>query len=141
MERIEVTGTAIKKSKGPTGLNLSEKDTPQAISIIDSATIEEVLSNTTGCSPRRTIAVKALIYMPVGFYLNNFVKDGIASAYGIFQECYLDPVIYEQIEVIRGVPGFMQGAGAPSETVNLASKKASKYFLPISNCMLALGPA
>ncbi|MBE0361865.1 hypothetical protein PULV_a4271 [Pseudoalteromonas ulvae UL12] len=39
------------------------------------------------------------------------------------------------------MPGFMQGAAAPSETVNLVSKKASKDFLPISNCMLALGPA
>ncbi|MGN0922919.1 TonB-dependent siderophore receptor [Ectopseudomonas mendocina] len=117
-----------------TGLNLSMRETPQAVSVVTRQQIEDqnltditqVLEQTPGVvansmGPAGSDANQ--IYVR-GLTLDNFQVDGInrTSTYG-FNDDLADMVIYDRVEVVRGATGLMTGTGDPSATVNLIRKK------------------
>ncbi|MBA1263463.1 TonB-dependent siderophore receptor [Stutzerimonas stutzeri] len=117
-----------------TGLNLSMRETPQAISVVTRQQIEDqnltdvaqVLEQTPGVvvnsmGPAGSDANQ--IYVR-GLEIDNIQVDGInrTDSYG-FGDDLADMVIYDRVEVVRGATGLMSGTGDPSATVNLIRKK------------------
>lgn len=117
-----------------TGLNLSMRETPQAISVVTRQQLEDqnltdiaqVLEQTPGVvvdsmGPAGSDANH--IYVR-GTEIGNIQVDGVnrTDSYG-FRDDLADMVIYDRVEVVRGATGLMSGTGDPSATVNLIRKK------------------
>ncbi|EZH76869.1 ligand-gated channel protein [Ectopseudomonas composti] len=117
-----------------TGLSLSMRETPQAVSVVTRQQIEDqnltditqVLEQTPGVvannmGPAGSDANH--IYVR-GLEIDNIQVDGISrpSTYG-FNDDLADMAIYDRVEVVRGATGLMSGTGDPSATVNLIRKK------------------
>lgn len=117
-----------------TGLNLSMRETPQAVSVVTRQQIEDqnltdiaqVLEQTPGVvvdsmGPAGSDANH--IYVR-GMEIGNIQVDGInrTDSYG-FRDDLADMVTYDRVEVVRGATGLMSGTGDPSATVNLIRKK------------------
>lgn len=117
-----------------TGMALSQRQTPQAVSVVTRQQIEdqnlndvtEVLEQTPGVvvnmvgpagSDSNSIYVR-------GFELQSIQVDGVnrSSSYG-FGDDLADMVTYDRVEVVRGATGLMSGVGDPGATVNLVRKK------------------
>ena len=138
LEKIEVVGQPIKRSSAPTGLDLSVKETPQSISIIDSDFIEQfnlnnledVLTQATGVSRFKYGVNDNTYFNARGFEVNSLIKDGLPNGLTEYaQEHRLDSAIYERIEILRGSAGLMAGAGEPSATINVITKKPTRERL------------
>lgn len=140
LERIKVIGTPIKRSSSPTGLDLTVQETPQSISIIDAdfienydlTDLEDVMQQATGISRYKYGAGDSTLFVARGYEVNSFVKDGLPNSIAGVQENRLDTVVYDTIEVLRGAAGIMAGAGEPSATLNLVTKK------PVRDGLLAV---
>lgn len=140
LERIQVIGTPIKRSSSPTGLDLTVQETPQSISIIDAdfienydlTDLEDVMQQATGISRYKYGAGDSTLFVARGYEVNSFVKDGLPNSIAGVQENRLDTVVYDTIEVLRGAAGIMAGAGEPSATLNLVTKK------PVRDGLLAI---
>lgn len=117
-----------------TGLKLSMRETPQAISVVTRQQIEDqnltdvaqVLEQTPGVvvdsmGPAGSDANN--IYVR-GTEIGNIQVDGVnrTDSYG-FRDDLADMAIYDRVEVVRGATGLMSGTGDPSATVNLIRKK------------------
>lgn len=133
VERIEVTGSRasqgylIEENSSATKLDLSLKETPQAISIISTEQLNDfalsninlALDQATGVSVER-IETDRTYYKARGFDITNFQVDGLGLPFtGGGIEGDLDTAIYQQVEVVRGANGLMSGVGNPSATVNM----------------------
>lgn len=145
IETIEVYGKAVSRSSSPTGLDLSAQETPQSISIIDIDfiqdygldDIEKVLNNTTGVYRYKYGTSDDTLFSARGFYVNDYVKDGMPAGFSSGQEFRLDSTVYESVEVLRGAAGLMAGAGEPSATINLMTKRPTRD--PLLNLSAQLG--
>ncbi|AOT07062.1 TonB-dependent siderophore receptor [Pseudoalteromonas luteoviolacea] len=137
VETIEVLGQPIERSSSPTGLDLSVKETPQSISVLDANfieyygldDIEDVLNNSAGVYRYKYGTSDDTLFSSRGFYVNEYVKDGMPAGFSRGQEFRLDSAVYDSVEVLRGAAGLMAGAGEPSATVNLISKKPTRERL------------
>jgi outer membrane receptor for ferric coprogen and ferric-rhodotorulic acid len=119
-----------------TGLNLSLRDTPQAVSVITSErmkdqamdTVEDALRNTTGISIKNTDRGRNDLTAR-GFRITNYQFDGVPMFTGNIGAETLSTEPFDRIEVVRGATGLLNGAGDPSAAVNLVRKHAnSKTF-------------
>lgn len=117
------------------GLTLSLRETPQSVSVITRARIEDqalndisqVLDQTVGVTFNGTSAIGSdgVSFYARGFEIKNFQIDGIPrppAIYG-FSETTTDLAIYDRVEIVRGSTGLMNGAGSPSATINLVRKR------------------
>lgn len=142
VERIEVTGSRasqgylIEENSSATKLDLSLKETPQAISIISTEQLNDfalsninlALDQATGVSVER-IETDRTYYKARGFDITNFQVDGLGLPFtGGGIEGDLDTAIYQQVEVVRGANGLMSGVGNPSATVNMVRKRPTAEF-------------
>lgn len=145
---LTVTGTNLYENVGytrgntnaGTGLTLSQKELPQAISIVTEQriqdqnldSIEEVLSNTTGIATRNVDSDR-VSFSSRGFRINSFQYDGIPTLNTdnrwYFGEGRLNTAIYDRIEVIRGANGLVTGSGNPGASVNFVRKHADSREL------------
>ncbi|MBB4846148.1 outer membrane receptor for ferric coprogen and ferric-rhodotorulic acid [Paucibacter oligotrophus] len=132
----EQQGDKVGPSRSSTGLNLSLRDTPQAISVITRerieeggfATLESVLRATPGLavsgddSGRSTISAR-------GFAVENYRLDGLPfdASWGYMER--LATAAFEKIEVTRGATGLMAGEGNPSASISMVRKRASAKAL------------
>lgn len=143
LETVTVTGQNLYENVGytrrstnaGTGLTLSQKELPQAISIITEQriedqqldSIEEVLSNTTGIS-RRNLDSDRVAFTSRGFRINSYQYDGIPTlntdGRWYFGEGALNTAIYDRVAVIRGANGLVSGSGNPGASVNFVRKHA-----------------
>ncbi|MFK4873793.1 TonB-dependent siderophore receptor [Novosphingobium sp. ZW T3_23] len=127
---IVVTGAA-----ETTGLSLSSRETPQSVTVLDSARMEEqglfdiaaVMEQVVGIQSNRSSALgtDGTNYTARGFEVKNYLVDGVArptNIYG-FTEDTADMVAYDRIEVIRGSAGMMTGTGQPSAAINMVRKR------------------
>jgi len=118
-----------------TGLKLSPRETPQAVTVVtrarmdDQATndISTVLDQAVGVSVNATSAVgtDGINFYARGFDIKNFQIDGSPrppAIYG-FSETTTDMAVYDRVEIVRGANGLMSGAGSPSAAVNLVRKR------------------
>jgi outer-membrane receptor for ferric coprogen and ferric-rhodotorulic acid len=127
-----VTGTA-------TPLNLSIRETPQAVSVITReriedqglATITDVVNNATGVSVNQYETHRAG-FTARGFDITNLQIDGIPTTWEqswSAGETLGSLALYERVEIVRGATGLMTGAGNPSAAINLIRKRATSKEL------------
>ncbi len=123
-----------KASSTATRLPLSQRETPQSVSVITRAQIEDfrlndvnaLLATATGINVQQT-ETDRVYYTARGFDITNFQIDGIGLPFanGI-QNGALDTATYERIEVVRGAAGLLSSTGNPSATINFIRKRPTR---------------
>ncbi|EKF73176.1 outer membrane ferric siderophore receptor [Alcanivorax hongdengensis A-11-3] len=126
--------TAKTPVSSATGLSLSERETPQSVSVVTRTQMDDfqlngvsdVLANTTGVSVDR-VETDRTYYSSRGFRITNYQYDGLGLAlpYEIVSGDQ-DTAMFERVEVIRGATGLMNGTGNPSATVNYVRKRPTR---------------
>lgn len=128
---VEQDSYQSRPSSAATRLDLTPRETPQSISTITRAqlddfqlnSVNDALENTTGIQVER-VETDRTYYSARGFDITNFQYDGIGVpfVYGNVQGD-LDTALFERIEVLRGANGLMSGIGNPSATINFVRKR------------------
>ncbi len=117
-----------------TRMPLSLRDTPQSISVVTRAQIEDFQLNDVNALlatvPGVTVQfadTDRVYYSARGFDIQTFQIDGIGVpfAFGI-QTGSIDTAIYDHIEVVRGAPGLLSSTGNPSAVVNFIRKRPTR---------------
>lgn len=136
-EEIVVTGYSLnERLDSATGLDLSLRETPQSVTIIDQQRIQdfsltnanELLDHVVGVNVERG-ETERLTYNSRGFDVTNFQVDGIGLPliFGI-QFGELDTILFERVDIVRGANAIMTGIGNPSATVNYIRKRPLNEF-------------
>lgn len=130
-DQIVVTGAANQPSRSATGLTLTPRETPQSITTIDQARIQDfqltnvndLLDQTVGINVER-IETDRTYYNSRGFDITNFQVDGIGlPLVNNLQYGDLDTALFDKVEAVRGANGLMTGIGNPSATINYVRKR------------------
>ncbi|MBO7927682.1 TonB-dependent siderophore receptor [Pseudoalteromonas sp. K222D] len=136
IEKIAVYGQHHKnyiteEAQSATKLGLTIKETPQSISVVSRALMDDfslddinaVLESTPGVTVEQ-IETDRTYFKARGFDITNFQVNGlgIPQSSGSIQGS-LDTSIYDRVEIVRGANGLMTGTGNPSATVNMVLKK------------------
>lgn len=121
----------VESTPSATGLNLSLRDTPQAVTVITQQTIKDQGMKTVSDALRSAtgVSVKAVdrgrnSLSARGFTISNYQLDGVPTVTGNIGIETANTAIYDRVEVIRGSTGLLNGSGDPSATVNLVRKHA-----------------
>lgn len=121
-----------------TKLNLSQRDTPQSVSVMTRqqiedfgyTTLDDAMQNITGISIDKGYLVgDSGNFSARGFEISNILLDGVpisTGANGTYNADNDSLDIYDRVEVVRGATGLTTGTGTPSATVNLVRKKPTK---------------
>ncbi|AUI65137.1 MULTISPECIES: TonB-dependent siderophore receptor [Glaesserella] len=124
-----------------TGLVLSPKETPQSVSVVTKAhldqrsvhNMEDALKTTTGINVISDAGYYR--YQSRGFYIDQIEEDGISSTVrGSNANLFRDPqsmtdlAVYDHIEVVRGATGLTQANGEPGGTINAVRKRPTSEF-------------
>lgn len=127
---------AAKRSTAATKLDIPLKETPQAVSVVTRAKIEDfqlnsvndVLDTVPGVTVER-VETDRTYYSARGFDITNFQVDGVGMPF-IYGNQYGDIDIspYDRVEVIRGANGLISATGNPSATVNFVRKRPTDKF-------------
>ncbi len=134
MTEFSVFGEMNSEVSVATRLPLTDRETPQTISLIDSSrlenesmfTLDDVMRNVTGVNVSLYDTQRPL-YFSRGFQITDFQVDGIPTYSNDTNQEY-DTALYEMVEIVRGANGLFSGTGKPSGTVNFHRKKAGKKF-------------
>lgn len=137
LQTVTVTGASDQDSyttratRSAGKLELSLRETPQSISVVSRAlmddfkldNINQVLATTTGVTVEK-VETSRTYYTARGFDIVNFQYDGVGMpvVFGNVQGD-LDTALYERIDVVRGANGLMASTGNPSATVNFIRKR------------------
>ncbi|MDR0260742.1 MAG: TonB-dependent receptor plug domain-containing protein, partial [Comamonas sp.] len=120
-----------------TRLNLSMRETPQAVTVITReriqdqglATVNDVVQTAPGLTYRRFGPERASFFAR-GMYVDNIMYDGLPvslDSSNLSQDLLAtDMAIYDRVEIVRGATGLSQGAGNPSAAINLVRKRPTK---------------
>lgn len=128
---VTITGA---RESASTRLPLTARETPQSVSTIDRAQIEQrsltsvdaVLRSATGIHVSFYDTQRPLYYAR-GFQITDFQVDGLPTySNGTNQE--FDTALYERIDIVRGANGILTGVGTPSATINLIRKRPQRKF-------------
>lgn len=144
MAQAELNGTTegtgsytTQSSSTATKLNLSLRETPQAVTVITReriqdqglATVNDVVQTAPGLTFRRFGPERASFYSR-GMYVDNIMYDGLPVSLDsstLSQDLLVtDMAIYDRVEIVRGAAGLAQGAGNPSAAINLVRKRPTK---------------
>ena len=118
-------------SSAATKLELTPRQTPQSISTITGAQLQDFKLSSVNDALKYTTVIQVqevetdrTYYSARGFDITNFQYDGIGIpfVYGNV-EGDLDTAIFERVEVVRGANGLMSGTGNPSATINFVRKR------------------
>lgn len=122
--RVSRTSTATK-------LDLTPRETPQSVSVVTRAqledfnldTINDALESAPGVTVER-VETDRTYYSSRGFEISNLQVDGLRlpmpynNVHGD-----IDTAVYDRVEVVRGATGLMSGSGNPAATVNFVRKR------------------
>ena len=145
----EGTGSyTTKNMRTATGLALSQRQTPQSVSVISRqqmddfnlTTLQEVALATPGIYTKQPgVSDQETSYFARGFALTHVNVDGLPLDVTGFNQRNVsaDMIMYDRVEVVRGATGLMEGAGAPSGSINLVRKRPTSA--PLLNGSVALG--
>lgn len=135
----EGTGSyTIESMNTATKLNLSQRDTPQSVSVMTHQQIEDfglttlndAMRNMTGIVAKKGYdAGDSARYNARGFEISNILLDGMPTSTesnGTYNANNDSLDIYDRVEVVRGATGLTTGTGTPSATVNLVRKKPTQ---------------
>ncbi|MCI4591748.1 TonB-dependent siderophore receptor [Sphingobium sp. BYY-5] len=133
---IIITGITNQTVASTTGLSLTLRETPQSVSIIDRARIDDfaltnvndLLAQAVGINVER-VETDRTYFNSRGFDITNFQLDGIGLplVWGI-QFGDLDTTLFENVETIRGANALLTGVGNPSATINYVRKRPLDHF-------------
>lgn len=136
---IVVTGAlpddySVAAQETSTRLDLSLRETPQAVSVINRAQIEDfnldtvdnLLARATGVNVDRPETDRTY-YNARGFDIVNFQFDGIGQplSYGL-QTGQLDTALFDRVEIVRGATGLLSQTGNPSAAINFVRKRPKR---------------
>lgn len=125
------SGYAVKDMNTATKLDLSIRQTPQSVSVVNEKlmqdfqlnTVNDALSLVTGVQIERP-ETDRVYYSSRGFEITNFQVDGVGmplSNGNVLGD--IDTALFERIEILRGANGLTAGKGDPSATVNMVRKR------------------
>ena len=124
----------IPVANSATGMALSAKETPQAVSVVTNQQIKDQNSNTLIDVLKRTPAIQVSSVDGArsglssrGFAINSFQIDGLNTNYvqqASMGEYATNTVMFDHVEIVRGATGLMSGSGDPSANINLIRKRA-----------------
>lgn len=124
----------IPVASSATGLALSAKETPQAVSVVTNQQIKDQNSNTLIDVLKRTPAIQVSSVDGArnglssrGFGINSFQIDGLNTNFvqqAAMGEYSANTAMFDHVEIVRGATGLMSGSGDPSANVNLIRKRA-----------------
>ncbi len=114
-----------------TRIQMSQRETPQSISVVTRAQIEDFQLNDVNALLTTVPGVSVLTsdtdriyYSARGFDIQTFQIDGIGLPFSFgIQTGSIDTAIYDRIEVVRGAPGLLSPTGNPSAVVNFIRKR------------------
>lgn len=122
--RVPLTSTA-------TRLDLTPRETPQSVSTVTRAQIDDfnldsvndALASTPGVMVER-VETDRTYYTARGFDITNFQFDGLGIPL-VYKNVQgdIDTAIYDRIEVVRGSTGLLSGTGNPSAAINFVRKR------------------
>lgn len=130
VEVVRIYGTT-KATNSATKLNLSIAETPQSVSVISRAQIEDFSLNTINdlltFTPGVTVEnveTDRTYYTARGFDIVNFQYDSVGVQFpsGIANG-HQDSALFEQVEVVKGAAGLVTGFANPSATINYIRKR------------------
>ena len=117
-----------------TKFKLSPKQTPQTVSTITHAQMEDyamsdiqhVMASTPGVNVEQ-VETNRTYYTSRGFDITNFQTDGsgMPLTFGN-QQGDIDTIIYDHIDITKGANALLNGTGDPSATVNMVRKRPTE---------------
>lgn len=135
VDHVVITGARTRTS-AVTGLDMSLRETPQSVTIINQdrirdfalTDVNQLLAQVTGVNVEK-VETDRTYYNSRGFDITNFQADGIGLPliWGI-QFGDLDTVLFERVETVRGANSMMTGTGNPSATINYVRKRPTNTF-------------
>ncbi|MFZ5748458.1 MAG: TonB-dependent siderophore receptor [Pseudomonadota bacterium] len=122
---------AVKKQTTAARLPISQRETPQSVSVVTRAQIEDFGLNDVNALLATVPGVNVLAaetdrvyYSARGFDIQTFQIDGVGQPFSFgIQTGSLDTALYDRIEVVRGAPGLLSPTGNPSAVVNFIRKR------------------
>lgn len=123
-----------KPSSSTTKLGLTAKETPQAITTVTRAQMDDFRINGIKDALRSAPSVTVeqsetdrTEFTSRGFDIGTFEYDGMGMPFAqTILVGDLDMAEYEQIDVLHGANGLMSGTGNPSATVNFVRKRPTQ---------------
>ena len=127
---------AVKKQTTTMRFPLSQRETPQSVSVVTRAQIEDFKLNDINDLLKTVPGVQVqaqetdrIYYSARGFDIQTFQIDGIGLPFAFeVQTGSIDTAIYDHIDVVRGAPGLLSSTGNPSAVVNFIRKRPTKTF-------------
>lgn len=121
----------VKAQRTATRLPLSQRETPQSISVVTRAQIEDFQLNDVNTLLATVPGVNVLAgetdrvyYSARGFDIQTFQIDGIGLPFSFgIQTGSIDTAMYDRVEVVRGAPGLLSPTGNPSAVINFIRKR------------------
>lgn len=120
-----------REPSGTTALAISVVDTPQSVTVIDRAYLDDFAMDDVNDVLRMVVGVNVeqvetdrTYYNARGFDITSMTLDGLGlpNIYGPTVG-RLDTAIYDRIEIVRGANGLLTGTGNPSGTINYLRKR------------------
>ncbi|MFD1035246.1 TonB-dependent siderophore receptor [Sphingomonas hankookensis] len=141
-EEIVVTGLrtegsddyAVKAQSTATRLPLSLRETPQSVSVVTRAQIDDfqlndinqLLATVPGVNVQAQ-ETDRFYYSARGFDIQTFQIDGVGLPFPFgIQNGSIDTAMYDRIEVLRGAPGLLSSTGNPSAVINFIRKRPTR---------------
>ncbi|GAA0676578.1 outer membrane receptor for ferric coprogen and ferric-rhodotorulic acid [Sphingomonas insulae] len=121
----------VKNQRTATRLPLSQRETPQSVSVVTRAQIEDFQLNDVNALLTTVPGVSVfagetdrIYYSARGFDIQTFQIDGVGLPFSFgIQTGSIDTAIYDRIEVVRGAPGLLSPTGNPSAVINFIRKR------------------
>jgi outer membrane receptor for ferric coprogen and ferric-rhodotorulic acid len=126
----------VRKSASASKLDLSLRETPQSVSVVTRAKMDDfqlsnanaLLSNTPGVTVEN-FETDRTYYTARGFDITNFQYDGVGLPFDLgLANGDIDTAIFDRVEIVRGANGLMSATGNPSATVNFIRKRPTYPF-------------
>jgi len=136
-ERTDRQGDyAVKQQTTTSRFAISQRETPQSISVVTRAQIEDFKLNDINDLLKTVPGVQVqaqetdrIYYSARGFDIQTFQIDGIGLPFAFqVQTGSIDTAIYDHIDVVRGAPGLLSSTGNPSAVVNFIRKRPTRDF-------------
>ncbi|USU13657.1 TonB-dependent siderophore receptor [Sphingomonadaceae bacterium OTU29THOMA1] len=121
----------VRTQRTATRLPLSQRETPQSVSVVTRAQIDDFQLNDVNALLATVPGVNVLAgetdrfyYSARGFDIQTFQIDGVGLPFSFgIQTGSIDTAMYDRIEVVRGAPGLLSPTGNPSAVINFIRKR------------------
>ena len=127
---------AVRKQTTTMRFPLSQRETPQSVSVVTHAQIQDFQLNDINDLLKTVPGVQVqaqetdrIYYSARGFDIQTFQIDGVGLPFAFeVQTGSIDTAIYDHIDVVRGAPGLLSSTGNPSAVVNFIRKRPTRAF-------------